>query len=276
MTDSPRPVTFETRRRLGFHKDDSMSMKFSGQVALVTGAGAGIGRATALAFAEQGLKVVVADIDLAAAEAVAKTIVDAGGEALCVRCDVTRDAEVQAMLDATRERFGRVDYAFNNAGIEIEKGKLAEGSEAEFDAIMGVNVKGVWLCMKYQLPLLLAQGGGAIVNTASVAGLGAAPKMSIYAASKHAVIGLTKSAAIEYAKKKIRVNAVCPAVIDTDMFRRAYEADPKKAEFAAAMHPVGRIGKVEEIAAAVLYLCSDAAGFTTGHALAVDGGATAI
>ncbi|HSC85161.1 MAG TPA: SDR family oxidoreductase, partial [Pseudomonas sp.] len=139
-----------------------------------------------------------------------------------------------------------------------------------------VNVKGVWLCMKHQIPLLLAQGGGAIVNTASVAGLGAAPKMSIYAASKHAVIGLTKSAAVEYAKKKVRVNAVCPAVIDTDMYRRAYEADPKKAEFVAAMHPVGRIGKVEEIAAAVLYLCSDAAGFTTGHSLAVDGGATAI
>ncbi|HSX71068.1 MAG TPA: SDR family oxidoreductase [Pseudomonas sp.] len=172
--------------------------------------------------------------------------------------------------------FGRLDYAFNNAGIEIEKGKLADGDEAVFDAIMGVNVKGVWLCMKHQLPLLLAQGGGAIVNTASIAGLGAAPKMSIYAASKHAVIGLTKSAAVEYAKKKIRVNAVCPAVIDTDMFRRAYEADPKKAEFVAAMHPVGRIGKPEEIAAAVLYLCSDAAAFTTGHSLAVDGGATAI
>ena len=125
------------------------------------------------------------------------------------------------------------------------------------------SVKGVWLCMKHQIPLLLAQGGGAIVNTASVAGLGAAPKMSIYAASKHAVIGLTKSAAIEYAKKKVRVNAVCPAVIDTDMFRRAYEADPKKAEFAAAMHPVGRIGKVEEIAAAVLYLCSDCLLYTS-------------
>lgn len=137
---------------------------------------------------------------------------------------------------------------------------------------MAVNVKGVWLCMKHQIPLMLAQGGGAIVNTASVAGLGAAPKMSIYAASKHAVIGLTKSAAIEYAKKGIRVNAVCPAVIDTDMFRRAYEADPRKAEFAAAMHPLGRVGRVEEIAAAVLYLCCDNAGFTTGIALPVDGG----
>ena len=253
-----------------------MSMTFSGQVALVTGGAAGIGRATALAFAREGLKVVVADLDAAGGEATVQGIRAAGGEAIFVSCNVTKDAEVQQLMARTLEAYGRLDYAFNNAGIEIEQGRLAEGSEAEFDAIMGVNVKGVWLCMKYQLPLLLARGGGAIVNTASVAGLGAAPKMSIYAASKHAVIGLTKSAAIEYAKKQIRVNAVCPAVIDTDMFRRAYEADPRKAEFAAAMHPVGRIGKVEEIAAAVLYLCSDGADFTTGHALAVDGGATAI
>lgn len=253
-----------------------MSMTFSGQVALVTGAANGIGRATAQAFAAQGLKVVVADLDTAGGEGTVALIREAGGEALFVPCNVTLEADVQSLMARTIEVYGRLDYAFNNAGIEIEKGRLAEGSMDEFDAIMGVNVKGVWLCMKYQLPLLLAQGGGAIVNTASVAGLGAAPKMSIYAASKHAVIGLTKSAAIEYAKKKIRVNAVCPAVIDTDMFRRAYEADPKKAEFAAAMHPVGRIGKVEEIASAVLYLCSDGAAFTTGHALAVDGGATAI
>lgn len=253
-----------------------MSLSFSGQVALVTGAANGIGRATALAFAHEGLRVVVSDVDVAGGEGTVELIREAGGESIFVPCDVTRDAEVKALMDATLAAYGRLDYAFNNAGIEIEKGKLAEGSEREFDAIIGVNVKGVWLCMKHQLPLLLAQGGGAIVNTASVAGLGAAPKMSIYAASKHAVIGLTKSAAIEYAKKKIRVNAVCPAVIDTDMFRRAYEADPKKGEFAAAMHPVGRIGKVEEIASAVLYLCSDGAAFTTGHALAVDGGATAI
>ncbi|MGE8496783.1 MAG: SDR family oxidoreductase [Pseudomonas sp.] len=253
-----------------------MSFTFSGQVALVTGAAAGIGRATALAFAGQGLKVVVSDVDAAGGEGTVELIRAAGGEALFVRCDVTRDAEVQALMAATVEAYGRLDYAFNNAGIEIEKGKLADGEESEYDAIMGVNVKGVWLCMKHQIPLLLAQGGGAIVNTASVAGLGAAPKMSIYAASKHAVIGLTKSAAIEYAKKKIRVNAVCPAVIDTDMFRRAYESDPKKGEYAAAMHPVGRIGKVEEIASAVLYLCCDNAAFTTGQALAVDGGATAI
>jgi len=254
----------------------SMSMSFSGQVALVTGAAAGIGRATALMFAAQGLKVAVVDLDERGGEACVAEIRAAGGEALFIGCDVTSDEQVRGMIERVLSCYGRLDYAFNNAGIEIEQGRLAEGSEAEFDAIMGVNVKGVWLCMKYQLPVMLAQGGGAIVNTASVAGLGAAPKMSIYAASKHAVIGLTKSAAIEYAKKGIRVNAVCPAVIDTDMFRRAYEADPRKAEFAAAMHPVGRVGKVEEVAAAVLYLCSDGAAFTTGHALTVDGGATAI
>lgn len=253
-----------------------MSMSFYGQVALVTGGAAGIGRATALAFAAEGLKVVVADLDQAGGDGTVELIRSRGGEALFVSCNVTREADVRQLMARTVEAYGRLDYAFNNAGIEIEQGRLAEGSEAEFDAIMGVNVKGVWLCMKYQLPLMLAQGGGAIVNTASVAGLGAAPKMSIYSASKHAVIGLSKSAAIEYAKKKIRVNAVCPAVIDTDMFRRAYEADPRKAEFAAAMHPVGRIGKVEEVASAVLYLCSDGAAFTTGQALAVDGGATAI
>lgn len=253
-----------------------MSMTFSGQVAVVTGGGAGIGRATALAFAAEGLKVVVADLDTASGEGTVEQIKACGGIAVFVRCNVTLEVDVKHLMEQTINTYGRLDYAFNNAGIEIERGRLADGTQDEFDAIMGVNVKGVWLCMKYQLPLMLSQGGGAIVNTASVAGLGAAPKMSIYSASKHAVIGLTKSAAIEYAKKNIRVNAVCPAVIDTDMFRRAYEADPKKAEYAADVHPVGRIGKVEEVASAVLYLCSDGAAFTTGHALAIDGGAMAI
>ena len=253
-----------------------MSMKFSGQVAVVTGGGAGIGRATALAFAAEGLNVVVADVDVAGGEGTVEQIKACGGNAVFVRCNVTLEAEVKQLMAQAISHYGRLDYAFNNAGIEIEHGRLADGTQDEFDAIMGVNVKGVWLCMKYQLPLMLAQGGGAIVNTASVAGLGAAPKMSIYSASKHAVIGLTKSAAIEYAKKGIRVNAVCPAVIDTGMFRRAYEADPRKAEYAAAVHPVGRIGTVDEVASAVLYLCSQGAAFTTGHALAVDGGTLAI
>lgn len=246
------------------------------KVAIVTGAAAGIGRATALAFAAKGIRVVVADIDEQSGQQVVVDAKQAGGEALFVRCDVTSDADVQALVATTVEAYGRLDFAFNNAGIEVEQAKLADGDELVFDRIMDVNVKGVWRCMKHQIPVMLSQGGGAIVNTASVAGLGAAPKMSIYSASKHAVIGLTKSAAVEYAKKGIRVNAICPAVIDTDMFRRAAESDPRKAEYAAAMHPVGRLGTAEEIAGAVLSLCSPDAGFTTGVALPVDGGATAI
>jgi NAD(P)-dependent dehydrogenase (short-subunit alcohol dehydrogenase family) len=254
-----------------------MSMTFSGKVALVTGGGAGIGQTTALAFAAQGLQVVVSDVNVAGGEATVAAIREAGGEAIFVRCDVTRDAEVKALMDAVLGEYGRLDYAFNNAGIEIEQGsRLPEGTDAEFDAIMGVNVKGVWNCLRHELPILLAQGGGAIVNTASVAGLGAAPKMSIYAASKHAVIGLTKTAAIEYARKKVRVNAVCPAVIDTEMFQRAHGGDEQYAAVVAGRHPMGRVGRPEEIAAAVLFLCSDGAGFTTGHTLTVDGGMMAI
>ncbi|MCJ8168894.1 SDR family oxidoreductase [Atopomonas sediminilitoris] len=252
-----------------------MSAQFEGRVALVTGGANGIGRATALAFAEHGASVVVSDVDSAGGEQTVALIRGQGGKAEFVACDVTQSEQVASLHQAVLDHYGQLDFAFNNAGIEIEKGKLEFGSESEYDAIMGVNVKGVWLCLRAQLPLM-SERGGVIINTASVAGLGAAPKMSIYSASKHAVIGLTKSAAIEYAKKKIRVNAICPAVIDTDMFRRAYESDPKKAEFAAAMHPVGRVGQVEEVASAVIYLCSDTAAFTTGVALPIDGGATSI
>jgi NAD(P)-dependent dehydrogenase (short-subunit alcohol dehydrogenase family) len=249
---------------------------FKNKVVLITGAGNGIGRATALAFAKQEASVVVADINRADGEETVNQITQAGGIATFFLCDVTKDQDVKSLVDGTVETYGKLDIAFNNAGIEIEQSKLADGEEDVYDKIMDVNVKGVWRCMKYQIPAMLKQESSSIVNTASIAGLGAAPKMSVYSASKHAVIGLTKSAAVEYGKKGLRVNAVCPAVIDTDMYRRAAELDPRKAEYVKNLHPVGRIGQAEEIAAAVLYLCSDLAGFTTGVALPVDGGVTCI
>ena len=253
-----------------------MSSEFSGKVVLVTGAAAGIGMATAEAFAAAGARVIASDVDVENGEIVVQSITASGGDAVFIPCNVADAEQVQSLVKQIEADYGRLDCAFNNAGIEIERGKLADGDEAVFDRIMDVNVKGVWQCMRFEIPLMLKSGGGAIVNTASVAALGAAPKMSIYAASKHAVLGLTRSAAVEYGKQGIRVNAVCPAVIDTEMFRRAAAIEPRKAEFAAAMHPVGRIGKAEEIAAAVLYLCSDGAAFTTGIALPVDGGSTCI
>ena len=249
---------------------------FADKVVLITGAGNGIGRATALAFAQQSAKVVVADMSRSAGEETTALITQAGGTATFILCDVTKDQDVQSMVNGTIETYGKLDIAFNNAGIEIESSKLADGDEATYDKIMDVYVKGVWRCMKYQIPALLKQSTSAIVNTASIAGLGAAPKMSIYSASKHAVIGLTKSAAVEYGKKGLRVNAICPAVIDTEMFRRATQNDPQKEQYVRSLHPVGRIGQPDEVAAAVLYLCSDLAGFTTGVALPIDGGATAI
>ena len=249
--------------------------QFNDKVVLVTGAAAGIGESAAQAFAAQGANVVLADIDQAG-EKVAQSLCTQGHKAVFHSCDVRDPKSVSALFTFIRDTFGRLDVAFNNAGIDIETGKLADGSEHVFDKIMDVNVKGVWLCMQHEIKIMLKIGGGSIVNTASVAGLGAAPKMSIYAASKHAVVGLTKSAAVEYAKKGIRVNAICPAVIDTNMYRRAIAGDEKKAHIIGSMHPVGRIGKVEEVVGGVLYLSSDAAGFTTGVSLPIDGGSTAI
>jgi NAD(P)-dependent dehydrogenase (short-subunit alcohol dehydrogenase family) len=251
-------------------------MDFKGKCAVVTGAAGGIGRGAALAFAARGAGVVVADIGVDAGRAVVAEIEAAGGEALFVRCDVARNDDVEAMVAAAVARFGGVHCAFNNAGIEEEHHRLAESDEAVYDRMMAINVKGVWLCLKHEIAQMLKQGGGAIVNTASVAGLVGAPKHAIYAASKHAVVGLTKSAAIEYGKKGIRVNSVCPGVIRTAMLERALEREAAWEETLVRMHPIGRLGEVDDVVNAVLWLCSDAASFVTGHQLAVDGAMTVL
>jgi len=249
---------------------------FSARVALVTGASRGIGRAAALAFAKAGAKLVLADIDAGNGETLVAEITAGGGEALFVRTDVAKAADVDAMVTQAVARFGRIDCAFNNAGIEEEQVKLAESEEALYDRMMAINVKGVWLCMRRQIVQMLAQGGGAIVNTASVAGLVGAPRHAIYAASKHAVVGLTKSAAVEYGKKHIRINSVCPGVIRTAMLERALERDPSWEAGILALHPVGRLGETQDVVSAVLWLCSDGAAFVCGHQLVVDGGMTVV
>ncbi len=249
---------------------------FSGKTALVTGAASGIGRGAALAFAAHGANVVLADINAQAGAETLEAIRAAGGEAIFVQADVSRADQVEAMVAATVERYGRLDCAFNNAGIEEEHQRLADSDEAMFDRMIGINVKGVWLCMRREIAQMLRQGGGTIVNTASVAGLVGAPKHSIYAASKHAVVGLTKSAAAEYGRKGIRVNSVCPGVIRTAMLDRALERDAAWEETLTRMHPIGRLGEVDDVVNAVLWLSSDASAFVTGHQLAVDGAMTVV
>jgi NAD(P)-dependent dehydrogenase (short-subunit alcohol dehydrogenase family) len=256
---------------------DSTTNEAAPRVALITGGGSGIGRATALRLAAAGMCVVVADIDAAGAEATVLALREAGGTGLARRTDVTRSDQVDALIAAAVAAFGRLDCAFNNAGIQEEHGRLLDCAEDVFDRTMAVNVKGVWSCMRAQIRQMLAQGGGggAIVNTASVAGLRGAPSMAAYAASKHAVVGLTKTAAAEYANKGIRINAVCPGVIRTPMYERIAAADPRTAAIAQRMHPIGRIGEADEVAATVEWLFSDAASFVLGQTIAVDGGFTA-
>ncbi len=252
-----------------------MAELLKGKISLVTGGGSGIGRASALAFAREGAKVVVADVVVDGGEETLGMIKKAGGEAIFVKIDVSKAAEVEAMVNKAVETYGRLDCAYNNAGVEGSWVSTTEYTEENWERVISINLKGVWLCLKYEIAQMLKQGGGSIVNTASVAGLVGTPEASAYVASKHGVVGLTKTAALEYAKLGIRVNAVCPGAIRTPMLERVISTQPQLAESATAMEPVGRLGSPEEIAEAVVWLCSEAASFVTGHAMAVDGGMVA-
>jgi NAD(P)-dependent dehydrogenase (short-subunit alcohol dehydrogenase family) len=244
------------------------------KVAFVTGAASGIGRATAMAFAGQGVNVVVADIDQQRNQNTVRRIEDIGGHALAVKCDVTRGEDVQSALAKTVEGFGRLDYAFNNAGAEQQPKPTADITEEEWDRIITINLRSVFLCLKYEIPLMLEYGGGAIVNTSSGAGIKVFGRGAAYAAAKHGVIGLTKDAALDYASSNVRINAICPGIIDTEMMDRFTGGTSEERNRVIAQEPIGRMGRPDEIAATVVWLCSDAASFVTGHAMVADGGQT--
>jgi NAD(P)-dependent dehydrogenase (short-subunit alcohol dehydrogenase family) len=247
---------------------------YTGKVAFVTGAGSGIGRAAALAFAREGASVAVADISEEGSHETTRLIEEQGGRVIAAKCDVTRSEDVRAALDKTIESFGRLDVAFNNAGVEQKNLAIADIDEDEWERLVGVNLRGVFLCMKYEIPLMLEQGGGAIVNTSSGAGVIGIRGGSAYAATKHGVIGLSKSAALDYAAQNIRVNVVAPGYIATPMMDRFTGGTDEGGAKIAAEEPIGRPGTPEEIADAVIWLCSDAASFVVGHTLVVDGGQT--
>lgn len=253
-----------------------MAKPSESKVALVTGASSGIGKATAQAFAAEGYATVLADLDLEGGQHAVSEIGDERGECMFVRCDVADEQDVQALIEKITGRFGRLDAAFNNAGIEGAQASTADSTTENFDRVMAVNLRGVWLCVREEIRQMLRQDdGGSIVNCSSVAGLIGLPNIPAYVASKHGVIGLTRSAALEVAKQKIRVNAVCPGAIETPMLDRYMAGTEGGRESMLQTEPVGRIGNPEEIASAVLWLCSSGASFTTGQALAVDGGWTA-
>jgi NAD(P)-dependent dehydrogenase (short-subunit alcohol dehydrogenase family) len=257
-----------------------MAGRFEGSVAVITGAAGGIGRAAALRFASEGASVVAVDLPGEALDAVAAELKAAGARATSVPADVTRADQVKAYVDAAMAAYGRIDAFFNNAGIEGVVRPLTDYPEDVFDRVIAVNVKGVWLGMKYVLPVMRAQHGGAIVNTASVAGLGGTPNLIAYGASKHAVIGMSKTAALEGGNDQVRVNAICPSPIETRMMRsleRGYNPDDPEAMHrnAAANIPLGRYGEPEEVASLVAFLCSDDAKFLSGGVYTVDGGSRA-
>jgi NAD(P)-dependent dehydrogenase (short-subunit alcohol dehydrogenase family) len=247
----------------------------AGKVALVTGASSGIGRATALAFAREGAKVVVADVTVEGGEETVALVKKAGGEAIFVKTDVSKAVEVEALVAKAVATYGRLDCAYNNAGIAGKAKTVVDDTEDNWDRILAINLKGVWLCMKYEIAHMLKQGGGAIVNTASGAGLIGVRRGGAYVASKHGVVGLTKTAALEYAKAGIRVNCVCPGPIDTPMLQGIGGNNQVVIERMVAAQPGGRLGKPAEIAEAAVWLCSDAASFVTGLPMPVDGGYTA-
>ncbi|PYX82506.1 MAG: short chain dehydrogenase [Acidobacteria bacterium] len=249
-----------------------MKNDLQGKVAIITGGTSGIGRDAALLFAEAGAKVVVAGRRETEGNETVELVRKTGGTGLFVKTDVSKAADVQALVGKTVEKFGRVDTAFNNAGIEGNWRPIVDQSEEEWDHVIDINLKGVWLCVKHEIQQMLKQGGGGtIVNMSSVAGLMGAPAAAPYCASKHGVIGLTRTAALEYAKQKIRVNAVCPAVIETPMEQRLF-GEPEAHKYALSMHPIGRLGTPREIAEAVLWLCSEKSSFMTGHYIVLDGG----
>lgn len=252
-----------------------MADLFENKTALITGAAAGIGLEVARVLAERGARLMLCDIDDARGRQAAEEIMGMGAAVEFVRCDVVDAGAVQALIQRVVDKFGRIDCAVNNAGIEHGHAKLADSSEDEFDRTMAVNLKGVYLCMKYEIKQMLVHGGGAIVNVASAAGLGGAPGLAAYAASKHGVIGLTRSVAVEYARRGIRVNAVCPSYINTEMVRRMVEENPGIADTLKNASPMKRMGEPQEVANAVAWLCSNEASFTNGQALALDGGLTA-
>ncbi len=249
-----------------------MDKQLEGKVALVTGGASGIGRATALAFAREGAKVVVADVQVEGGQETEHIIKKGGGDAIFVKTDVSDAAEVENLINRAIKKYGRLDCAHNNAGIEGATALTADCTEENWDRTININLKGVWLCMKYEIPQMLMQGVGAIVNTASIAGLVGFRGLPAYCASKGGIIQLTRTAALEYAEKGIRINVVCPGVIRTPMVERVTGGKPEAEAQFTALEPIGRLGTPEEIAEAVVWLCSDAASFVTGHPMVVDGG----